>query len=71
MRHLPGHERGCTMRESRRDSRGRFVAGPVPSCGGTFVCEDCGRTVGWCQGTDEDERCVQCWLKTQKKEPKP
>ena len=60
---LPGHERGCWMREGERDAQGRFVTGPVPSCGGTFVCAKCKRTVGWCRGCADDlpDLCAACW----------
>lgn len=37
-------------------------------CGGTFVCQDCGREVGWCFGGPDDERCDDCWCKAHKDE---
>lgn len=30
------------------------------NCGGTYVCPDCGRTVGWCFGGAPDPRCNDC-----------
>jgi len=26
-----------------------------------FVCSKCGRLVGYCMGTDDDEQCDDCW----------
>lgn len=36
--------------------------GNYPAACGTFRCSTCKRTVGWCQGGD-DNRCAACWLK--------
>lgn len=27
----------------------------------TFICEKCGRLVGYCMGGSEDELCADCW----------
>ena len=29
----------------------------------TFVCEKCGKRVGYCMGGDDDELCADCWCK--------
>lgn len=62
------HEPSCRWRPAERDQMGRFVSAAGPECGGTFVCVECGRTVGWCRGGDDPdprlaEMCSACWVR--------